>query len=220
MNTTGNHYDGTARFYDLLSAGYGLGRIGPCKRSQLAALIPGQRVLFAGAGSGAEAALAAAAGARVTVVELSPRMRERAARRFAGQGLAGVELLGGDILEHRRDGHYDAVVSHFFLNVFAPEVMAAVLAHLARQLRPGGSLLIADFAPARGPLPSRLFRELYFGCAVLTFRFLAGNALHRVYDYAPLLPGAGLELAEVRDFGLPGPGPVLFRTLRAVRPGG
>ena len=128
-------------------------------------------------------------------------------------------MICGDILDHARPGGYDVVAANFFLNVFAEPVMAEVLRHLARQLRPGGRLLIADFAPAAGaPLP-RALRWLYFGCAVLAFRVLAGNALHPMYDYPAQFPGAGLLPGESRGFRLLGRGPVVFRTLTGVRVG-
>ena len=216
--STRSNYNFVASFYDGLAALYSLGQIPACKRSQLCWIRPGDRVLFAGAGSGAEAALAAQRGASVTVVELAPAMVAAARRRFRTQGLEEViEVIAGDILEHVRDPGYDVVVSHFFLNVFGEAVMAQVLGHLARQLRPGGHLLIADFAPPGAGLALGAARRLYFGCAVLAFRLLAGNPLHGLYDYARHLPAAGLRLQASRDFSLLGRGPALFQTLAATR---
>lgn len=215
---TENHYDRVARFYDGLATLYSLGRIRACKHAQLGELKAGQRVLFAGAGSGEEAVLAARVGARVSVAELAPRMLARARRRFQAAGLAGeIEVLAGDVLQLRREGGYDVVLAQFFLNVFGPELMPEVLGHLARQLRPGGRLLIADFAPATGSPGGRWFRRLYFGCAVRAFHLLAGNALHALYDYTPILAAAGLRLEAARGFRPPAAGPVLFQTWSAVR---
>jgi len=208
-------YDGAAGWYDLLAQAYSLGRIRACKRAQLEGLAPGDRVLFAGAGTGGEAVEAARRGVRVTVLDRSPAMLARAARRFQTAGLAGA-FLAGDVLDHAPPEPYDAVVAHFFLNVFPERLMPAVLRHLAGRVRPGGRLLIADFAPADGPLPARVLRRLYFLAAALGFRMLAGNPLHPLYDYVPLLPGAGLRLERTRRHGLPG-GLELFRSLDAVR---
>jgi demethylmenaquinone methyltransferase/2-methoxy-6-polyprenyl-1,4-benzoquinol methylase len=207
-------YDAVAGFYDLLAGLYGLGAIGACKRSQVAELGRGDRVLFAGAGTGAEALLAARRGADVTVIDLAPAMADRARARFRAAGMEGaIRVLRGDVLEHHEV--YDAVAAHFFLNVFPEPVLGEVLAHMAGRVRPGGRLLIADFSPARGP--GLLLRRLYFAAAVLAFRALAGNPLHRLYDYGPLLPGAGLHLERSRGFGPMGGPPELFRAWEAVR---
>jgi len=189
-------YDGVAGIYDLLAEAYSLGAIRVCKESHLRTLRAGDRVLFAGGGSGREALLAAKGGARVTVLDLSPAMLGRARRRFQAAGVP-VELVLGDVLEHGPPGLYDAVVAHFFLNVFPEPAMREALGHLARLARPGGRVLIADFAPARG----RLLPRVYFGLAVRAFRLLAGNPVHRLYDYGALLPEAGLHLEARRTFG-------------------
>jgi demethylmenaquinone methyltransferase/2-methoxy-6-polyprenyl-1,4-benzoquinol methylase len=215
-NARENNYDRIARWYGLLSHLYSLGQIRACKRSQTLAIAPGDRVLYTGAGGGEDALMAARIGAQVTVLDLSPRMVALAGARFREAGLA-VELLCGDVLEHGREGWYDVVVSNFFLNVFAEPVMEAVLRHLVRRLRPGGRLLIADFAPCGRNPALNLLRRAYFGLAVLTFRLVAGNALHPLYDYRRLFPGAGLRLEATRGFGLLGLGPAFYWTLAGVR---
>lgn len=216
--TRQNNYDRIARCYDALAHLYSLGRIRACKQSQVATIVPGDRVLYTGAGGGEDAVLAARKGARVTVLDLSPRMVALAGARFRKAGLEGAaEVLCGDVLAHRREGQYDVVVSNFFLNVFAEPVMGEVLRHLVRQLRPGGRLLIADFAPCGRNRVVNLLRRAYFGLAVLAFRLVAGNALHPLYDYRRLLPGAGLRLEATRGFGLLGLGPAFYWTLEGTR---
>ena len=207
-------YDAVAGVYDLLAGLYGLGTIGPCKRSHVEVMKAGDQVLFAGAGTGAEALLAARQGVQVTVLDLAPAMVVRARKRFRAAGLEdSIRVQCGDVRDVQEA--YDAVVAHFFLNVFPEPVMAEVLSHLAKLVRPGGRLLIADFSPARGPgLP---LRRLYFGAAVLAFRVLAGNPVHRLYEYSEHLPGAGLRLQVSRGFGPMGARPELFRTWDAVR---
>ena len=216
---TGADYDSVAGFYDVLADLYSFGRIRGCKRSQLEALGPGERVLFAGAGSGGEALQAARRGASVTILDLSPGMLARARDRFRRAGLEGaVEMIRGDVREHAPAAGYDAVVAQFFLNVFPAAGLEGVLAHLAGLVRPGGCLLIADFAPPGAHPLGAALRRLYFGLAVLTFRALAGNPLHPLYDYAALLPRAGLRLDESRGFRLLGLGPEVFKTWKATRP--
>ena len=208
---TQNNYDGIARCYDGLAHLFSLGQIRACKRWQLRALAPGDRVLYAGAGRGEDAAHAARHGARVTVVDLSPAMLSGARKRFRAEGLEDrIEVVCGDVFAFRREGLYDAVAANFFLNVFPEQVMRAMLAHLVRQVRPGGRVLIADFVPPSGNALLRGVRRLYFGSAVLAFRVLAGNALHPIYDYPAWFPEAGLRLEESRGFSLLGVGPAFY----------
>ena len=54
------------------------------------------------------------------------------------------------MLEHDRQNHYDVVVVNFFLNVFSEKQMRDMLAYLVTLVRPGGKLLISDFATPAG----------------------------------------------------------------------
>lgn len=210
------NYDRIAPGYAALAQCYSLGRIRACKRWQLRELAAGDRVLYAGAGPGEDALWAARLGARVTVVELAPRMRALAAARFRAASLDRViELIPGDLLDHHREGHYDRVACNFFLNVFPEPAMVRMLAHLGRLLRYDGKLLLADFAPPGANPLGRALRRAHFGLAVRAFRVLAGNPVHPLYDYAPRLPAAGLRPEASQDFGLFGL--ALYRTLTARR---
>jgi len=218
--TDQNNYGLVARFYDAAAHAYSGGQIRACKEYQVPELARGDRVLYAGAGTGYDASLAAQRGARVTVVELSAGMAERARELFRERGVEReVELVVGDVLEHARLGHYDAVVANFFLNVFSEPRMKVMLSHLRDQLRPGGKLLIADFSPEREHPIERLAQRAYFGLACSAFRLLANNADHPLYDYRPALDELSLKVEWIKDFPLFGVGPAWYRTLVAVRNG-
>ena len=213
-----NNYDAIAKWYGPLSHLYSCGQIRACKRFQLGVIAPGDRVLYTGVGTGEDAAMAARKGARVTVIDLSPGMVAQARARFRSAGLEGsIEVLCGDVLAHAREGQYDVVASNFFLNVFEEKVMEAMLAHLVRQVRPGGRLLIADFTPAGVPPLLSLARRLYFGLAVRAFGLMANNAIHPLYDYAQRFEALGLRLEEARGFGLLGLGPAFYGVLVAAK---
>ena len=220
MNTTtANNYGTVASVYELLSNVYSGGQILACKRSQLEELRQGDRVLYAGAGGGEDATLAAAMGAQVTVVELSPAMVAEARRRFDEAGVgAKVEIICGSILDHVRLNHYDAVVANFFLNVFPASTMRVILEHLVEQAKPGGKVLISDFAPPEGGALARGAQKLYWGAAVMSFHLLANNPLHAIYDYRVHLDEIGLSLDETRDFNAFGIRALRFRTITATRP--
>ena len=147
MNSANTDYSSVANLYDSLGHLYSGGQIAATKASQINHISTGDRVLYAGVGGGEDARLAAKAGAKVTVVDLSQAMLDRAIVGFERAGvLDDIEVICGDIMEHARHGHYDVVIANFFLNVFDTELMPQVMKHLALQLRDGGTFMIADFS--------------------------------------------------------------------------
>jgi protein-L-isoaspartate(D-aspartate) O-methyltransferase len=91
---------------------------------------PGETVLEIGTGSGYFTALAAGRGARVTSVEIHPRLAAEAKTRLARNGVADVAL--GDGARGWGAEAYDAIV----LTGSTPELPDAFF----RQLKPGGRL--------------------------------------------------------------------------------
>jgi demethylmenaquinone methyltransferase/2-methoxy-6-polyprenyl-1,4-benzoquinol methylase len=149
-----------------------------------AAVRPGDRVLDACCGTGDLALEAQRAGGRVTGLDFSERMLERARRKSAG-----VEWVRGDMLALPfSDGSFDAVTVGFGIRNVAD--LEAGLAELARVLRPGGRLGCLEITRPRGLL--RPFFAVWFdGLVPLAGKVLPGGA---AYTYLP---------ASVRRF--PGP---------------
>lgn len=144
----------------------------------------GDRVLDACCGTGDLALEAQRAGGRVTGLDFSERMLERARRKSAD-----VDWVRGDVLALPfPDGSFDAATVGFGIrNV---EDLEAGLRELARVLRPGGRLACLEITRPRGAL--RPFFSLWFdGLVPLAGKALPGGA---AYTYLP---------ASVRRF--PGP---------------
>lgn len=96
-------------------------------------------------------------GVRLTGIEWSPQMLELARRRAAHLGRA-VDLRQGDAQAlDFADGVFDSVVCTFSLCAI-PDDRRAV-AEMARVLRPGGLLLLADHVEA-APRPLRLIQRV------------------------------------------------------------
>lgn len=145
---------------------------------------PGDEVLDACCGTGDLAVEAERAGGRVTGLDFSERMLERARRKSAS-----VQWVRGDVLALPfAEESFDAVTIGFGIrNV---ESLEAGLAELARVLRPGGRLGCLEITRPRGAL--RPFFTLWFdGIVPLAGKVLPGGS---AYTYLP---------ASVRRF--PGP---------------
>ena len=106
---------------------------------------PGDRWLDVGSGSGNLAELAAGAGARVTGIDLSPRLVEVAKAR-AEEGRYEIEYRVGDAENlDIDDASFDKVTSSVGM-IFAPD-HDAVAAELARVTRPGGRVSFSAWTP-------------------------------------------------------------------------
>lgn len=208
-----NDYGLLASSYEALANFFSAGQIRAVKKAQLADIRPNDRVLYAGAGGGEDAAMAARVGARVTVLDLSPKMLAQAERRFRREGVhGGIERIVGNVLLHRPASPYDVVCSNFFLDVFSRSVAREVLAHLCALVRPDGKLLIADFTPAEGSVLLRFARQAYVRASSLSCCLLAKNAFHGAYDYRDDLAAAGFRAERTTPCGL------FFSTITARAP--
>jgi demethylmenaquinone methyltransferase / 2-methoxy-6-polyprenyl-1,4-benzoquinol methylase len=149
-----------------------------------AVVSPGDRVLDACCGTGDFALACARAGGRVTGLDFSERMLERARAKSSG-----VEWVQGDALAMPfEDGSFDAATVGF--GVRNLESLERGLAELRRMLRPGGRLGVLEITQPRGALAP--FYRLWFERGVpVVGRVVSGSS---AYQYLP---------ASVRRF--PGP---------------
>jgi SAM-dependent methyltransferase len=109
--------------------------------------LPGRDVLCLASGGGQQGPLLAAAGARVTVLDNSPRQLEQDRIVADREGLT-IDTIEGDMadLSAFGDESFDLIV-HPVSNVFVPEVRP-VWAEAFRVLRPAGLLLAGFTNPA------------------------------------------------------------------------
>lgn len=112
----------------------------------------GDRVLDIGCGTGTllTAADEQAPDLRLHGVDRDPAMLSRAAARGMGHGGFGLYLGDGRELPVAT-GSVDAVVSSLFFHHLHDHDKAPALAEVARVLRPGGRLVIADWGAPRSP---------------------------------------------------------------------
>ncbi len=151
---------------------------------------PFNALLDLGTGAGRVLEILAPRAARAVGVDQSPQMLSVARARLERAGLRNAQLRQGDIyaLPVEPD-FYDLVVMHQVLHYLDDPLRA--IREAARALRPGGRLLLVDFAPheEESLRSAHAHRRLGFSAEEVT-GFMAS---------------AGLEIALRRDLA-PGPG--------------
>jgi phosphatidylethanolamine/phosphatidyl-N-methylethanolamine N-methyltransferase len=140
-------YERLAPIYDLI---YGV-TLAPGRRHAMARLAPGggESILELGVGTGLSA-LEYPSSCRVSAIDLSPRMLERARARFARHGVHHVTLCRMDAARLAfSDGQFDAVYAPYLINIVSDPL--AVALEMLRVCRPGGRIVLLNhFEPAGG----------------------------------------------------------------------
>jgi demethylmenaquinone methyltransferase/2-methoxy-6-polyprenyl-1,4-benzoquinol methylase len=197
-------FDRIAPVYDAMNRTMTAGLDRRWRRITAEAVVrPGDVVLDACCGTGDLAIAGARAGGRVTGLDFSERMLERA-RRKAPQ----LEWVSGDLLALPfADESFDAATVGF--GVRNVDDLALALRELRRVLRPGGRLGILEITRPRGLL-APFYRLWFDGVVPLLGKLLPGGS---AYTYLPAsvrrFP-APEELARL--IGAAGFGDVTYRT--------
>jgi demethylmenaquinone methyltransferase/2-methoxy-6-polyprenyl-1,4-benzoquinol methylase len=178
-------FDRIAPVYDAMNHTMTAGLDRRWRRLTAEAVVrPGDAVLDACCGTGDLAVAAARAGGRVTGLDFSEPMLDRA-RRKAPQ----LEWIRGDLLELPfGDATYDVATVGF--GVRNVDDLQLALSELRRVLAPGGRIGILEITRPRGPL-APFYRLWFDGVVPLLGKLLPGGS---AYTYLP---------ASVRRF--PGP---------------
>jgi len=184
-------FDRIAPVYDVMNRLMTAGLDQRWRRLAARAVVrPGDRVLDACCGTGDLAIAAERAGGRVTGLDFSPRMLERARRKRPS-----VTWVEGDLLALPfDDGGFESATVGFGVRNVAD--LEQALRELRRVLVSEGRVAILEIAQPRGPLA--LFYRLWFERLVpLLGRLLRGGS---AYTYLPAsvrrFPGPD-ELAEL-----------------------
>jgi demethylmenaquinone methyltransferase/2-methoxy-6-polyprenyl-1,4-benzoquinol methylase len=184
-------FDRIAPVYDAMNRTMTAGLDRRWRRLTAHAVVrPGDSVLDACCGTGDLAIACARAGGRVTGLDFSEGMLERA-RRKAPE----LEWVGGDLLSLPfPDDSFDAATVGF--GVRNVEDLAEAISELRRVLRPSGRLAILEITRPRGLL-APFYRVWFDGVVPLLGKLLPGGS---AYTYLPAsvrrFPGPE-ELAEV-----------------------
>ncbi len=177
--------------------------------------ISGLRVLDAACGDGYLARVLAARGARVTGIDLGPRLIERAKQRDPA---GAIDYRVADLSQPPpgEEGTFDAVVSYLALNDVAD--YRGFIATLAALLASGGRLVIAFNSPYGAVIRGNV-ADYFDSGAMSPYRGLWARGIktylrHRTLEeYLDAFIGAGLRLTKLADVPansfLPGPDSIL-----------
>jgi demethylmenaquinone methyltransferase / 2-methoxy-6-polyprenyl-1,4-benzoquinol methylase len=178
-------FDRIAPVYDAMNRTMTAGLDGRWRRITAQAVVrPGDEVLDACCGTGDLAIAAERAGGKVTGLDFSPAMLQRARRKAPK-----IEWVEGDLLSLPfTDAHFDAATVGF--GVRNVEDLERALSELRRVLRAGGRLGILEITRPRG-LVAPFYRFWFDGVVPVLGKLLPGGS---AYTYLP---------ASVRRF--PGP---------------
>ncbi|GAA3956404.1 class I SAM-dependent methyltransferase [Hymenobacter algoricola] len=209
-------FDRVAAFYDPLSRLVFGQALKQAQRKALEALPPGYPyVLIIGGGSGwvLLEVLRQRPNARVLYVEASPLMLVKSretVRRHAPEHAAQVEFRLGTQTSLQPQESFDAVVTFFFLDLFAPAPLRLIVEQLAAARRPGAPWLLADFCPPRTLWQRALLVSMYG-----FFRLTTGISAWWLPRIHAELTRLGLQprqqtffyrgMVEATIFGEPGP---------------
>jgi demethylphylloquinol methyltransferase len=217
--TANRSYERISSKYDRTIGFFTGGQNLASRLAQLDELEAGDRVLYIGVGSGEDAIEAAKKGIHVTCLDLSAGMIEKARERFERAQLPG-EFVCADIMQYASEQPFDAVVANFFLNIFTQPVMKQVLTRAVRLVRPGGKLLIADFAPPCGRITLRALHKGFYRSSNVIYWAMGLCPLHPIYVYSDYFPRLGLDLQTTHRFRLFLKGPWVFQTTTAIKTDG
>lgn len=158
----------------------------------LAAIRPGETVLDLGSGSGTDSLLAArqtGPGGRVIGVDMTDAQLEKAGRLAREAGLGNVEFRRGYIEDTGlAEASVDVVISNGVFNLVPHK--PAVFREVARVLRPGGRLALADIV-ADDELPEAVV------CDASLWASCIGGAM-QADRYRQAMEDAGLRIETVR----------------------
>ncbi|WP_161599424.1 class I SAM-dependent methyltransferase [Hymenobacter nivis] len=193
VRLSGN-FDRIAWCYDALAGLVFGGSLRAAQRAALAGLPAGApRVLILGGGTGwvLGEVLRRRPGAAVLYLEASGPMLARAAGRLRREqpGAAGqVEFRLGTEAALAPEERFDALVTFFVLDCFAPAALGPALARLAAARRPAAPWLLADFSR-----PRRGWQRALLGTMYRFFGAVAALRAQRLPDLHGALAGLGLR---------------------------
>ncbi len=187
-----NDFDRIAPIYDQLAKLVFGVQLDVAQQAFLNEINPKDRVLIVGGGRGKILEwLPRDFGLQIDYVELSKKMLQQAnARSSAGND---VTFKHQDI--HGVQGHYDIIITNFFLDCFSDFTLENVLLHLKNQLNHNGKFLVTDFYPKESAQNRFLLSAMH-----RFFRMTVGLEAQGLTDIHEKVKGANLSPIKMEFF--------------------
>ena len=145
---------------------------------------PGTRVLEVGVGTGINLGMYPRT-AKITGIDLSSRMLEKANKRIAEKGLSNCDVLEMDATKMTfADNSYDVVYAPYVISVVPDPV--AVAKEMYRVCRPGGRVVILNHFKSFNPIMSKI--ETAISPMTVHIGFTADLDLPKFLEQADLRP--------------------------------
>ena len=159
--------------------------------TQFASIKEGDSVLDLGSGAGNDCFVARAIvgeTGKVTGIDFTDAMLEKAHRNVAKLGFTNVEFVKGDIEEMPlTDNQFDVIVSNCVLNLVPDKTKA--FSEMYRVLKPTGHFCVSDVV-IKGQLPEKLQKdaEMYAGCV---------SGAIEINEYLSIIEKQGFKSIEI-----------------------
>jgi ubiquinone/menaquinone biosynthesis C-methylase UbiE len=201
-------FDRLAPHYTWMEAVLAGRRLQRCRVTWLEALTGCADILILGVGHGhfLQRCAQRLPDARIVSVDASAGMLAQARRRAeeAGIAMAQLSFVHARLPEWQPPANgFDAIVTHFFLDCFAPDELGMVIGSLAAAARPEARWLVSDFAvPSRGLARQRA--KAVHALMYQFFRRVTRLPARRVTPPDPWLMEAGFRLTgrQSSEWGL------------------
>jgi hypothetical protein len=195
--------DAIAPFYEQVEHLCFGRRLEQARLSFLSETQTARRALICGGGDGRFLAQLLRTNPQVTVdfVDLSSTMiwiAKNRLHREAPSDFQRVTFHHGDIRSFTPlAGHYDLLVTHFFLDCFSDGELRAVIAKISSWATPHAMWIVSDFRESQGRI-GQLWTKGITRCLYAAFRLTTGLRVTRLPKYIPALRDAGYHLRQQR----------------------
>lgn len=180
-----NRFDGIAPIYDFLADIVFFGAIKKAQEIHLDQIPPNARILVLGGGSGRwmRKLFQLNAGCTVYFVEASSRMLKKVEQNNS-EHLEQIELVHGTHLD-TPEIQFDAVITHFFLDMFSNDNVVDVIKLVKRRVKKEGLWLVADF------VKKHWWHSLFLRMMYIFFRVVGSIDARKLPEWQTAIEGNG-----------------------------
>lgn len=131
---------------------------------------------------------------RVTYIEASAKMLDKAQRKAPFENIE-VDYVLGTEKDISTERIYDVVITHFFLDVFAPQHLKLVMDQMCAVLKPGGAWFCTDFV-----LNDIWWQKVLVACMHCFFKITARLEAKRLQNFDQLFLQRGFNPVAEKCF--------------------